>query len=74
MMRTRCLSLLALPLLGCGAETSSAGADGPVHPGVDAVFADLDRDDAPGAAVGVLLDGAHLVAQELQAFGGVEEL
>ncbi|MGB1839732.1 MAG: serine hydrolase domain-containing protein [Longimicrobiales bacterium] len=57
MMRTRCLSLLALPLLGCGAETSSAGADGPVHPGVDAVFADLDRDDAPGAAVGVLLDG-----------------
>ena len=57
MMRIRCLSLLMLPLLGCGAEGPSAGADGPVHPGVDAVFADLDRDDAPGAAVGVLLDG-----------------
>ena len=30
---------------------------GPIHPGVEAVFADLDRNDAPGAAVGVLLNG-----------------
>ena len=30
---------------------------GPIHPGVEAVFADLDRDNAPGAAVGVLLNG-----------------
>ena len=45
---------------GCGpatqASSATAATDGPTHPGVDAVFADLDR-DGPGAAVGVLLEG-----------------
>ena len=50
----------ALAFAGCGPATqaspATAGSDGPSHPGVDAVFADLDR-DGPGAAVGVLLEG-----------------
>ena len=50
----------ALALAGCGPATpaspATASSDGPSHPGVDAVFADLDR-DGPGASVGVLLDG-----------------
>lgn len=50
----------ALAVAGCGPATEAApaatGAEGPSHPGVDAVFADLDR-DGPGAAVGVLLGG-----------------
>ena len=49
-----------LALAGCGSATQASPAtavtDGPSHPGVDAVFADLDR-DGPGAAVGVLLAG-----------------
>ena len=49
-----------LAFAGCGPATqaspATASSDGPTHPGVDAVFADLDR-DGPGAAVGVLLDG-----------------
>ena len=45
------------PWTGSAAEAAPTGDAGPFHPGVDAVFADLDRDDAPGAAVGVLLDG-----------------
>ncbi len=44
-------------LAGCTVEAAPAPDEGPIHPGVDAVFADLDRDDGPGAAVGVLLDG-----------------
>lgn len=54
-----CSSVL---LGGCGGAPPSdpgGGVDGSIiHDGVDAVFADLDRADAPGAAVGVLHDGA----------------
>ena len=50
----------ALAAAGCGpvsqASPAATDSDGPSHPGVDAVFADLDR-DGPGAAVGVLLGG-----------------
>ena len=50
----------AVALAGCGpaSRATPAGSvgDGPSHPAVDAVFADLDR-DGPGAAVGVLLGG-----------------
>ena len=50
----------AVALAGCGPASQASPAtpvtDGPSHPGVDAVFADLDR-DGPGAAVGVLLAG-----------------
>ena len=53
MVRSSFLGLLLIPLLGCGIEEGA----GPIHPGVEAVFADLDRNDAPGAAVGVLLNG-----------------
>ena len=51
-------ALWALPSIGCGptSQAPAAGSDAPSHPGVDAVFADLDR-DGPGAAVGVLLGG-----------------
>lgn len=44
-------------LAGCTVDATPVADEGPIHPGVDAIFADLDRDDAPGAAVGVLLDG-----------------
>jgi len=62
MLRTCVMSrmgfvLALIPLVGCGVEPASVDDAGPIHPGVEAVFADLDRDDAPGAAVGVLLDG-----------------
>lgn len=52
-------AFVAVLSAGCSAERPSAAApdEGPIHLGVEAVFADLDRDDAPGAAVGVLLDG-----------------
>jgi CubicO group peptidase (beta-lactamase class C family) len=50
----------AAAIAGCGpasqASPAATGPGGPSHPGVDAVFADLDR-DGPGAAVGVLLGG-----------------
>ena len=42
----------AMALAGCGPASQASPAavtDGPSHPGVDAVFADLDR-DGPGAA------------------------
>lgn len=51
------LPVALLILAGCSGEAAQSGGAGPAHPGVDAVFADLDRDDAPGAAVGVLLGG-----------------
>ena len=54
------LAALFAPLLsGCdpvSEDPPASGSGGPSHPGVDAVFADLDR-DGPGAAVGVLLGG-----------------
>ena len=50
-------SVGAALLAGCAVEAAAPGNEGPIHPGVHAVFADLDRDDAPGAAVAVLLDG-----------------
>ncbi len=53
MVRSFFFGLLLIPLSGCGMEEGV----GPIHPGVEAVFADLDRDNAPGAAVGVLLNG-----------------
>mgnify|MGYP001187051803 FL=1 len=53
MVRSFFFGLLLIPLSGCGMEEGA----GPIHPGVEAVFADLDRDNAPGAAVGVLLNG-----------------
>lgn len=61
-MMSRCCRsapvLAVVWLAACGSEPlPRSPSDGPTHPGVDAVFTDLDRDDAPGAAVGVLLDG-----------------
>ena len=54
------LAAFLAPLLsGCGPmsqDPPASGSGGPSHPGVDAIFADLDR-DGPGAAVGVLLGG-----------------
>lgn len=46
------LGLLILP--ACG--PAATGADGPIHPEVEAIFADL-RGDRPGAAVGVRWNG-----------------
>ena len=50
----------ALTVAGCGpapqASPAATSPNGPSHPGVDAVFADLDL-DGPGAAVGVLFEG-----------------
>ncbi len=58
MRRAPRLLLLVLALLACRDEASRVESPmGPVHPGVDAVFSDLDGGDGPGAAVGVLLDG-----------------
>ncbi|MEQ8331232.1 MAG: serine hydrolase domain-containing protein [Longimicrobiales bacterium] len=53
---SRGLPALVVGLFGACAPDTRPDA-GPTHPGVDAVFADLDRNDGPGAAVGVLLDG-----------------
>lgn len=51
-------TIAAALLVGCDSEPPAPiGSNGPTHPDVDAVFADLDRDDAPGAAVGVLHRG-----------------
>lgn len=58
----RSIVLVALALVSACAQTETepdtqAGDAGPFHPDVDAIFADLDRTDGPGAAVGVLLNG-----------------
>ncbi|MBT8489033.1 MAG: serine hydrolase [Gemmatimonadetes bacterium] len=59
MSRSGASFLAAALLAACASEPQPRpGSEGPTHPEVDAVFADLDRDDAPGAAVGVLLNGA----------------
>ncbi len=50
------LALASFILVGCEASDLPS-MDGPVHPGVAAVFSDLDRDDAPGAVVGVVFGG-----------------
>lgn len=49
----------SLSVAACGPPSQASpatGSEGPAHPGVDAVFADLDP-AGPGAAVGVLLGG-----------------
>ena len=51
------LMAAALAMACDSAPPAGTASGGPTHPGVDAIFADLNRDDAPGAAVGVLLDG-----------------
>ena len=68
-------------LAACGSEAGPVVDEGPTHAGVDALFADLDRDDAPGAAVGVLFEGEvsdHLVVElrgeELDQFSDNDEL
>lgn len=38
-------------------ERPSSSESGPTHPEVDRIFADLDREDGPGAAVAVLMEG-----------------
>ncbi len=56
------LALAAFPILfspACGPTSQdlpASSSGGTSHPGVDALFADLDR-EGPGAAVGVLLGG-----------------
>lgn len=49
--------LAAVVPAGCSLEPAPLGDQGPIHPAVDSLFEDLDRDDAPGAAVGVLFEG-----------------
>jgi len=57
MTRAATTTLAMVFAVGCGGEGPTASSEGPLVPEVSAIFADLDRDDGPGAAVGVLLDG-----------------
>ena len=65
---------LAVPALGaCGGAGASATGDDEVrHPGVDSIFADLEEEGGPGAAV-LVLDGAEVIHRAGHGMADLEQ-
>ncbi|MGH9792965.1 MAG: serine hydrolase domain-containing protein [Candidatus Acidiferrales bacterium] len=58
----RWMAVIALTAL-CGSLMHAQGEDAALHKKVDAVFADYDKPDSPGCALGVIREGALIYTQ-----------